>query len=71
MNEMEPPPLEEFIISWEETAILASYYSARQNWISASKEFHPRSCECSEETGILFSWAIGFMEEAKNSTNMY
>lgn len=48
MNEMGPPPSQELRAPWEQTTILANHYSVGQNWVSASKEFHPRGRECSE-----------------------
>ena len=67
MKDMGPPPSGELTISWDEKAILVNHYSARQNWVSASKEFHPRSCECSERT----DWVIDSIEEVKNSATMH
>lgn len=48
MNEMGPPPSQELRAPWEQTTILANHYNVGQNWVSASKEFHPRGRECSE-----------------------
>ena len=60
MNEVGPPPSQELRAPWEQTAVLANHYSAGQNWVSVSKEFHPRRHEGPEGTDILFGWVTDF-----------
>lgn len=71
MTQMGPPRSQELRIPWEQMATLANHYGARRNWVSASKEFHPRGCACPKGAGILFDWVSDFMEEAKNSNTVY